>query len=1093
MFARIVVVGALAAAGLGAVAAHPTEATAQLVAAQQARLVATNPSWMTPRYFGVSVDIDGDTAVVGDTIDRSATTFRRTASVWDSGSRLDGDNMSGLNVGLSGSSLIVGAHDAVPGRLYSSVAGAWDVAGAFSTGGPYVAIDGDLAATFARVPSNGDPMVCVYQRGSGGWTEIAQIPCVGTLLAADWVRHVAVSGSTVAIADGSPFDVSQTILLYAVSGGVVSLQQSFTSPNGGKFDTLDLDGDRLVLSAKDGRVQVHRRVTGVWSLEQELTPSVVSSSSSFGAAVAIDGDTVVVGAPRDYTDPDYVGSVFVYRRVGSQWTEQQKLTSPSAVWVDIGGNLNSSMFGSSLAISGSDLIVGTPKEPGPGGASGGAAYVYTLSDTPGGLAVTPGTNVTVTDPTTGVRAVFDNVTTGGTLTIVKTAAPDPAPAGRHLVGDACYDVSFSGTYTGEIELTLPYPTDALDPRAFHHTGGSWADVHTAGDSAARTVTAHTTSLSPFGVFELDPPIVTSSTPASSSLTLAMLGVLGVAGLGWAARRRSLSHAGRKGLFSIIFMVGILATATLSAWAAHPSEASAQLVATQRARLLAPNPAQCGGYVDIDGDTAAVGDAIDGSVTLFSRSGATWGAGSRLKGSTFRFGTTCGLSGSTLVVGSQGIVASLATGEIFPIVAGAADAADSTVVGGTFVAVDGDLAATYQYTEALEIQFLCVYRRTGSNWTKIAQIPCLGYTGPPDWAPKLAVDGTTIVLADGASRGVYAEVTKVFNVDGDTVTLQQTIPSANGSDYEADTVALDGDTLVVSPTDGLVEVYRRSEGTWSREQTLTPSAASADAEFGTAVAVAGDELIVGAPYDATDPDHVGSVFVYRRVGGVWTEQIKVNNPAAPLLDPGGSLLPSRFGWSLAMSGASFIVGAPEELPYDGGEPTGAAYVYTLSDTPGGLAVPTGTNVTVTDPATGVRAVFDNVTTAGTLTIVKTVAPDPAPAGRHLVGDACYDVSFSGTYTGEIELTLPYPTDALDPRAFHHTGGSWADVHIAGDGAARTVTAHTTSLSPFGVFELDPPIVTSSTPASSSLTLAMLGVLGVAGLGWAATRKGAARRG
>jgi len=542
MLARMVVVGVLAAAGLGAAAAHPPEATAQLVATQQARLVATNPDWWSTRHFGMAVDIDGDTAVVGDRDDGSVTTFVRSGAAWDSGARLaHGGSRYGSSVGLSQSSLIVGDPFAsAPGRIYSRAGHAWDTAGAFVSGGPYVAIDGDLAATLAQAPGTPGALICVYQRTGGVWSRIAQIPCVGGYVPGLWVRPIAVSGNTIVVADG-PYDGAQTIQVYTVGGGIVSLDQTLASPNSGKPNTLDVDADTMVLSASSGVVQVYRRVDGVWSLEQALTPGVVSEGLRFGDAVAIDGDTVVVGDSLEHTDSTYRGAVFVYRRSGSLWTEELKITGPVPMALNYDNTWAASRFGTALALRGRDLIVGAPEELSDTGSGyeGGAAYVYTLSDTPGGLAVTPGTNVTVTDPDTGVRAVFDNVTSGGTLTVVKSAAPNPAPAGRHLVGDACYDVSFSGTYTGEIELTLPYPIADNDPRGFHHAGGTWVDVHTSGDTAARTVTLHTTSLSPFGVYGADAsePIA-ESVPASSAASLIALGVLGVVGVGWMARRRS---------------------------------------------------------------------------------------------------------------------------------------------------------------------------------------------------------------------------------------------------------------------------------------------------------------------------------------------------------------------------------------------------------------------------------------------------------------------------------------------------------------------------------------------------------------------------
>jgi hypothetical protein len=65
-----------------------------------------------------------------------------------------------------------------------------------------------------------------------------------------------------------------------------------------------------------GRVAIlHRDERGGWSLHQWITPpiSMVSESGRFGEAVAIDGTTLVVGAPRDKgPTPSLVGGAAVY-------------------------------------------------------------------------------------------------------------------------------------------------------------------------------------------------------------------------------------------------------------------------------------------------------------------------------------------------------------------------------------------------------------------------------------------------------------------------------------------------------------------------------------------------------------------------------------------------------------------------------------------------------------------------------------------------------------------------------------------------------------------------------------------------------------
>jgi hypothetical protein len=90
-----------------------------------------------------------------------------------------------------------------------------------------------------------------------------------------------------------------------------------------------------------------------WSQEQKLIASDAAPSDNFGYSVAIDGDLAVVGAPFDNisTAAD-AGSAYVFRRSGTSWSQEAKLTAPTS-----NGDKN---FGQAVAISGNTIIVGEP-------------------------------------------------------------------------------------------------------------------------------------------------------------------------------------------------------------------------------------------------------------------------------------------------------------------------------------------------------------------------------------------------------------------------------------------------------------------------------------------------------------------------------------------------------------------------------------------------------------------------------------------------------------------------------------------------------------------------------------------------------------
>ena len=72
-----------------------------------------------------------------------------------------------------------------------------------------------------------------------------------------------------------------------------------------------------------GAAYVFSRTSGTWREQQKLRPTSGASVASFGSAVAVSKDSVVVGASDDSTEADRAGSAYVFVRSGSMWAEQQ--------------------------------------------------------------------------------------------------------------------------------------------------------------------------------------------------------------------------------------------------------------------------------------------------------------------------------------------------------------------------------------------------------------------------------------------------------------------------------------------------------------------------------------------------------------------------------------------------------------------------------------------------------------------------------------------------------------------------------------------------------------------------------------------------
>ena len=122
-----------------------------------------------------------------------------------------------------------------------------------------------------------------------------------------------------------------------------------------------------------GAVYVFVRSTdGRWTPQARLTALDGVAQDYFGRAVDVSGDTILVGAPyHDVAGKDGAGAVYVFKRSGGSWVQQDKLIAADAS--------ARAGFGAALAIDGDTLVVGSPWHDRPGRLEAGAAYVFTRS------------------------------------------------------------------------------------------------------------------------------------------------------------------------------------------------------------------------------------------------------------------------------------------------------------------------------------------------------------------------------------------------------------------------------------------------------------------------------------------------------------------------------------------------------------------------------------------------------------------------------------------------------------------------------------------------------------------------------------------
>jgi hypothetical protein len=214
--------------------------------------------------------------------------------------------------------------------------------------------------------------------------------------------------------------------------------------------------------------------------------------------------------------------------------------------------------------------------------------------------------------------------------------------------------------------------------------------------------------------------------------------------------------------------------------------------------------------------------------------------------------------------------------------------------------------------------------------------------------------TLVVAADSAEVGDVSDtsvaqgVVYVFVRNGSTWTQQAALeaPDAPASEYFGFPVDIDGDTIAVGQLrddgSGSVFIFERTGTDWGQPTKLKASNADQEDGFGSALALDGDTLVVGAPFEASadplggdgadnDLPGAGAAYVFERSGGTWiqTEYLKPSN-----LDE-----QDGFGVAVAIDGDTVVVtsrGEDSNATGVGGDATNndeqdsaAVYVFTRS--------------------------------------------------------------------------------------------------------------------------------------------------------------------
>ncbi|MBL9148409.1 MAG: hypothetical protein JNM94_06920 [Phycisphaerae bacterium] len=199
--------------------------------------------------------------------------------------------------------------------------------------------------------------------------------------------------------------------------------------------------------------------------------------SLFGSSVAVDGDTLVVGSPNlDVSGVPSAGQVTVYERRSGTWTPIQTLTSDVPA--------ANERFGSALALDGDRVVIGGTGSSRAGPASSGALWIFERARGRGSAPFAWTAILTSPSPLAGDQLgasvdVFGDVVIGG----APSANTTSAGAGAAVVA------SFDGLAWAAQRL-LPLPSKPSQGFGFNVAAGAGRVIvgvfAVAGESATRT-------------------------------------------------------------------------------------------------------------------------------------------------------------------------------------------------------------------------------------------------------------------------------------------------------------------------------------------------------------------------------------------------------------------------------------------------------------------------------------------------------------------------------------------------------------------------------------------------------------------------------
>jgi len=820
---------------------------------------------------------------------------------------------------------------------------------------------------------------------------------------------------------------------------------------GGQKGNLAIYGDTVVVGARDedtggsaaGSAYVFVRSGTTWSQQAILRASNAGASDQFATGVAIYKDTIVIGAPTEDTTASDAGSLYVFTRSGTTWTQRAQLQASNAGASD--------RLGDSVSIDGDTIIAGAYQED-TTASDAGSAYIFTGSGATwaqqaqiqaSDAAATDyfGYSVSISGNTVVVGARYDDdggSNSGSAYVFVRSGTTWTQQA-KLTASDAQASDDFGWNVDidkDHIVVTAPREdTNASDAGAvyvFSRSGSTWTEIK----KIRASITVGSINYLGYGGAAIhDGTIITAAPNESTKATYAGAAYI------YGSQRVTNYYITDAGKYSVDATIAGLkyktneveVTGSITPVKSFPTTAQ-KLYPSDGGTV---SDSDYYGYVGLSGNglvMVVVGRGDDDTTTdsggfiVYEKINGVWTFTQQI--------TNVGSGSDTFGLSEEGKAVQLDYTGTRVFIGAHADDHSTTNTGSVYIykrvaqgnwtleqRIDGGAASyrygyndvnndgdklmigSYGYPGSGNVGRVWYYTRSGTTWSLQEELA----------APSTSAYGTAVAMNSAGTRAIIGGYTHssntgrvdIWNYSSGSWSIGSGFTGVSGDDYFGWNVDMsnDGNTVVVGAplysaggAEGRVYIYTTSDGTnWSLLKTLSNQ--DVNEWFGFSVQISGDgnTVVIGAGKNDDGLTNRGKSYVYVKSGGSW--------PSTPTYTILGTTANANNGYTLGISdtGETIISGAP--FDDDKGSNQGAVYIFdksTLSE----LTFDNYNKLSIGNAPTNTSSKLffgSNVYDIGTLTSDLTI--ETPGLYRGLVFDTSSNVAyFNKTTVGAIASTM-----------------------------------------------------------------------------------------